>query len=276
MTARFIPLLLPVLAACAPRSETAAPAEPQQVVFTATDFSFTGPDSIAPGLTTIRLANQGAQPHHLILGELKQGKTTQELMAFMQANPDGEPPFLTWRGAAAGIVPGDTAGSTTDLPAGRYVLICFLPDPADGKPHAAKGMVKELVVAGPPHPGSAPVAQGEIRMSDFAFSAPALAAGTRTLHIVNDGPQTHEVQLIRLNPGVTGQQYLAAMAPGATAPPPGTFLGGPGALSTGLDNYWTVTFAPGNYLFVCFVPDSADRKPHLVKGMVHEFSIPAT
>lgn len=275
MTARLMPLLL-VLAACAPRSETAPRAEPQQVVFTATDFSFTGPDSIAPGLTTIRLANQGAQPHHLILGELKQGKTAQDLNAFMQATPDGEPPFLTWRGAAAAIVPGDTAGSTTDLPAGRYVLICFLPDPADRKPHATKGMVKELVVAGTPYPGPAPVAQGEIRMKDFAFSAPPIAAGTRTLHIFNDGTQTHEVQLVRLNPGVTAKQYLAALAPGATAPPPGTFLGGPGALSSGLDNYWTATFAPGNYLFVCFVPDPADGKPHLMKGMVREFSIPAT
>ncbi len=276
MSARFVPLLLLLLAACAPRPETAALAGPQQVVFTATDFSFTGPDSISPGLTTIRLANQGAQPHHLILGELKQGKTAQDLMAFMQAHPDGEPPFLTWRGAAAGIVPGDTAGSTADLPAGRYVLICFLPDPADRKPHAAKGMVKEMVVAGAPHPGQLPVTEGEIRMKDFGYSALPLAAGTRTIHVVNDGPQTHEIQLIRLNPGATGQQYLAAMAPGATTPPPGTMLGGPGALSSGLDSYWTVTFAPGNYLFVCFVPDSADGKPHIMKGMVQEVSIPAT
>lgn len=271
----YLPVLL-TLAACAPRQEAAPPAEPQQVVFTATDFSFTGPDSIAPGVTTIRLANQGTQPHHLILGQLEDGKTVQDMMSFLQANPNGEPPFLKWRGATAAIVVGDTTGSTTDLPAGRYVLICFLPDPADGKAHIEKGMMREMVVAGTPHGGQLPVADGEIRLKDFGFTASNLTAGTHTFHIINDGPQTHEVQLVRLNPGTTGQQFLAAMAPGATAPPPGTFGGGPGALSAGLDNYWTVTFAPGNYLFVCFVPDTADGAPHIMKGMVHEFSIPAT
>jgi len=270
MTPRLaLPLLL-TLAGCATN-----PPAPQQVVYTATDFSFAGPDSIAPGMTTIRLANQGSQAHHLIVGRMEPGKTVQDLMAFVQANPNGEPPFMTWRGSANAVEPGDTAGATADLPAGKYVLICFLPDPADGQPHVAKGMMKEVVVAGPPHPGHPPTAEAEIRLKDFGFTGPVISAGTHTFHIINDGPATHEVQVVRLNPGVTGQQYLAAMAPGATAPPPGAFAGGPGALSVGLDSYWTVTFTPGNYLFICFVP-TAEGTPHLMKGMVHEFSIPAT
>ncbi len=273
MTVRYALLPLLTLAACSPRTER--PAAPQEVVFTATDFSFTGPDSIAPGMTTIRLANQGSQPHHLIVGRMEPGKTVQDLMAFMQVNPNGEPPFMTWRGAAAAVVPGDTTGSTNDLPAGNYVLICFIADPADNQPHVMKGMIKEVVVAGTPRGGKAPIADGEFRMKDFGYSGPGLAAGTHTLHVINDGPQTHEIQLVRLNPGVTGQQFLAAMAPGATAPPPGAFAGGPGALSVGLDNYWTVTLTPGSYLFICFVPDT-DGTPHVMKGMVHEFTVPAT
>lgn len=267
----LLPLL--VLSACAPRSET--PAAPQQVVFTATDFSFAGPDSIAPGVTTIRMANQGSQPHHLIVGQLEDGKTVQDLMSFMQADPNGEPPFLKWRGAANAVSPGDTTGSTNDLPAGHYVAICFLPDPADGKPHVAKGMMKEFTVAGTPGAAKLPAAEAEIRLRDFGFTASTITAGTHTFHVINDGPQTHEVQVVRLNPGATGEQFLAAMAPGATAPPPGTFAGGPGALSKGLDNYWTVTFTPGTYLFICFVPDT-DGTPHVMKGMVHEFTVPAT
>lgn len=275
MTARFAPCLLLALAACAPK-EAAPPAEPQVVVFTAADFSFTGPDSIAPGLTAVRFANQGSQDHHLILGQFKDGKTVQDLMAFFQTNPNGEPPFMSWRGAAAAISPGDTTGSISDLPAGHYVLICFIPDPADGKAHVLKGMMRELVVAGTPHTAPLPTADGEIHMKDFGYTGPALTAGAHTFRVINDGPQTHEVQLIRLNDGVTVQQYLAALAPGATAPPPGVVLGGPGALSTGLDTYWNVSFAPGHYIFVCFVPDVTDGAPHIMKGMVHEFSIPAT
>lgn len=276
MAPRLTPAVLLVLLACAPKQEAPAPAGPQEVIFTATDFAFSGPDSIAPGFTTIRLANQGSQPHHLILGRLDDGKTVQELMAALQANPNAEPPFVTWRGAAGSVVPGDTSGSTTDLPAGRYVLFCFIPDPADQQPHLMKGMTRELVVAGAPHVATAPVAEAEIRLSDFTFTAPPLTAGTHTFHVVNDGPQTHEVQLVRLNEGATAEQYLAAFKPGATAPPPGTDAGGPGALSRTLDQYWTVRLEPGNYLFVCFVPDSADGAPHLMKGMVREFTVSAS
>jgi len=33
-----------------------------------------------------------------------------------------------------------------DLAPGRYALICFVPDSASGKPHAALGMIGELEV----------------------------------------------------------------------------------------------------------------------------------
>jgi hypothetical protein len=273
MTVRYALLPLLALSACAPRAE--APAAPQEVVFTATEFSFTGPDSIAPGVTTIRLVNAGQQDHHLILGQLEPGKTMEDLTTFVQAHPETEPPFLKWRGSANGVAHGDSTGSTADLPAGQYVLICFLPDPTDGKPHLTKGMMRPLTVAGPRHEAPLPVAAAEIRLKDFSFVSPPLTAGTHTFHIINDGPQTHEVQLVRLNDGVTSQQFLATLAPGSTTPPPGVMLGGPGALSTGLDDYWTVTFTPGSYLFLCFVPDT-DGMPHMIKGMVHEFTVEAT
>jgi hypothetical protein len=35
---------------------------------------------------------------------------------------------------------------STPITAGNYALICFVPDSADGKPHALHGMVKEFTV----------------------------------------------------------------------------------------------------------------------------------
>jgi hypothetical protein len=137
-------------------------------------------------------------------------------------------------------------------------------------------MVREVVVAGTRQVAQAPKAEGEIRLKDFGFEVPAIATGAHTFHVINDGPQTHEVQLIRLNQGATAQEYLAALAPGAKGPPPGVLLGGPGAYSKGGDGYWTVTFEPGQYLFVCFVPDPASGLPHMMQGMVHEFTVSAT
>lgn len=271
MTRQFFPIALLLASACS----SARPAGPQELVFTAKDFAFTGPDSVAPGLTAIRFVNHGTQPHHLILGQLDDGKTLQDLQAFMQQNPTGEPPFISWRGAANAIEPGDSTGSTTNLVAGHYVMLCFIPDPADNTPHVNKGMVKELVVAGAPRVAATPTAEGEIQLTEFAFAVPAVTVGTHTFHIVNAGTKTHEVQLIRLNDGVSTEQYLAALAPGAKGPPPGAFKGGPGALKPGLDDYWTVTFTPGHYLMVCFVPDT-DGVPHLMKGMIRELTISAS
>lgn len=39
-----------------------------------------------------------------------------------------------------------TATFDVDLPAGEYAFICFVPDVATGKPHAALGMVGALSV----------------------------------------------------------------------------------------------------------------------------------
>lgn len=277
MTTRAPLLLLVVLGACAPRSDAASAAGPQEVTFTATDFAFSGPDSIAPGLTTIRLVNQGAQDHHFILGRLDDGKTMAELGAFMQEHPGAEPPFLKWHGAANAIAGGATElGATIDLPAGDYVAICFLPDPTDGKDHASKGMVRTLRVGGASHSAAAPASEAEIRLRDFSFELPAITAGRHTFHVINDGPQTHEMQVIRLNDGATAQDYMAAMAPGAKGPPPGVMVGGPGAFSAGLGGYWTMDFTPGNYLLVCFVPDPGSGAPHVMKGMSRELTVAAT
>lgn len=276
MRFRYVPALLATLAACAPKPGSSPGAAPQDVTFTATDFAFAGPDSIMSGFTTVRLVNHGSQDHHLILGKFEDGKTLQDLVTFAKEHPGAEPPFISWHGAAGAVgVSGSTAG-TVDLPAGNYVAICFMPDPTDGRDHLSKGMIKELVVTSTREAAKAPEAQGEIRLKDFGFEAPVIAAGTHTYHVINDGPQTHEVQLVRLNDGATGKDYLAALGPAAKGPPPGVMLGGPGAFSKGGDGYWTVTLEPGNYLFVCFVPDPASGMPHMMKGMVHEFTVPTT
>ncbi len=78
---------------------------------------------------------------------------------------------------------------------------------------------------------------------------------------------------MRLNDGTTPQQFLAALAPGAAGPPPGAFLGGPGALSMGEGDYWTVTLKSGTYLLLCFVPDAASGAPHFVMGMIREVKV---
>jgi hypothetical protein len=48
----------------------------------------------------------------------------------------------------------------TTLQPGNYVAVCFIPDPATGKPHAALGMLREFTVGTAAGPGNLP-ATGE-------------------------------------------------------------------------------------------------------------------
>lgn len=268
-------LALAFLAACAPAPDAPEATAPQAATFTATDFTFTGPDSLAPGITMFQVVNAGAQDHHLMLAQLDSGKTAQDVIDAFSASSSSVPAWMIWRGGASAVAPHDSTGAVTDLVEGRYVVLCFVPDPADGAPHFMKGMHKEIVVRGPRHEAQPPVADAEIRLSEFAFATPAMTAGTRTFAVVNDGKQVHELQLVRLNEGATVEALMASYAPGAPAgPPPGVSVGGSGAISPGLTNYWTVTLPAGNYVLLCHVPD-VDGAPHSVKGMVQAFSIAA-
>jgi hypothetical protein len=274
MTPRALVALVLLAACAAPTDEPEPqPTDPQQVTLTATDNAFSGPDSIAPGMTRFTLANNGQVAHHVILGRLAEGKTLQDVMAFMESNPTGEPDWITWQGGVGATMPGDSSSAISDLPAGRYVAFCFLSEPPDNVPHVAKGMTREFVVAGDPVSAAAPEVTATITMRDFAFEVPELSAGTHTFRIHNAGEQTHEVFVVRLNDGVTGEQFMAAAEADPTGMPPGTPLGGNGAISSGLSNYLTLNLEPGRYLVLCFVPDPADGVPHAMKGMVREVVI---
>jgi hypothetical protein len=58
-----------------------------------------------------------------------------------------------------------------------------------------------------------------VHAKDFAFEAPdSITGGWTTFHLVNDGPNLHHIQLVRLDSGKTIQDLEAAMKnPG---PPP--------------------------------------------------------
>jgi hypothetical protein len=49
-------------------------------------------------------------------------------------------------GGASGIAQGRHMFVTADLKPGKYVLLCFIPDARDGRPHSAHGMAKEITV----------------------------------------------------------------------------------------------------------------------------------
>jgi hypothetical protein len=85
-------------------------------------------------------------------------------------------------------------------------------------------------------------------------------------------PLSHEIEIVRLAPGKTPKDLLAFINK-PDGPPPGNALGGVAGVTTGTTAYTTADLTPGNYAFICFIPDSKDQKPHVDHGMLKEFTV---
>jgi uncharacterized cupredoxin-like copper-binding protein len=126
-------------------AEAAADPVPQEITISAKNYFFVGPDTIEAGMTTINLANQGEELHHVQLVKLADGHTAAELEAAVKKNGYAFPrDYITWAGGPNAVVPGEKAMNTMDLQPGNYAMICVIPSSKDGKMHGAKGMVRAL------------------------------------------------------------------------------------------------------------------------------------
>lgn len=118
---------------------------------TLSEFTFL-PDASFSGTGTVEIKNVGTQIHEMIVVKENPGKTLDEVKAFFLAPPGtpppaGPPPF-TSAGGVVGLGPNQTMYQTMALTPGKYVLLCFFPDPNKGdEPHALEGMLKEITIS---------------------------------------------------------------------------------------------------------------------------------
>lgn len=244
----------------------------------AKDYAYEAPESVEAGLTEIRLRNAGPELHHVQLIRLEQGKTFADLAAAMQSH--GPPP--AWAKDVGGPntpVPGGESVAVVDLAPGNYAIVCFIPSPADGKPHVAKGMAKALtVVAGPASARTASNAEAKapaitMTLQDYGFlTSQPITAGTHTIRVKNLAAQSHEVFFAKLAPGKTPMD-LVQWIEKPQGPPPAMPLGGTTGIAKDGWNDVTVTFEPGEYALLCFIPDAKDGKPHVAHGMMRQISV---
>jgi hypothetical protein len=158
------------------------------------------------------------------------------------------------------------------LEPGRYVMVCHIPSP-DGVPHLAKGMFKQFTVVAAPKPAAEPKADVTMTLSDYAFTLSApIAAGRRTIRMVNAAAQPHEAFIAKLAPGKTAQDALAFLQK-MQGEPPIMPVGGATGLSTGRAMTFAADFTPGQYVLLCFVPDAKDGRAHIAHGMVKTIEV---
>lgn len=222
------------------------------VTFTAHDYGYQGPDRIPAGMTTVEVVNQGQDLHHAQLVKLAAGKTADEFISALKADPRHWPGWVSFVGGPNGVVPGDRATAAVML-----------------------GMEKPLTVVPVSTVSWAePVADLTITQRDFHFElSKPITAGTHTIEVTNAGGQPHEAVVVQLAPGATVKDFVAAFEPGATGPPPGRPMGGIVGLDRGGRGFFTATFDPGHYAIICFFPDQTTGREHVQQGMVREFTV---
>jgi hypothetical protein len=228
------------------------PTLPGYVVdITAGDFFLEAPDTIPAGLTTLRLRVIKGD-HMAILVRMDSGHTAADLLrARREGHP--RPGWMHFVGGPGFPSPHGFANATMMLAPGQYILMCDV-RAADGVYHFEKGMFRPLIVRqrrGIAQPTPLPSADAVVKMRDFsfAFSRP-LRAGTRVLHVVNEGTVMHEFRLTRVLPGHTAREALA-WDPAGKLPRPDEDVTALVGILPGHDLATTVKFTSGDYLVFC-------------------------
>jgi hypothetical protein len=111
-----------------------------------------------------------------------------------------------------------------------------------------------------------------VTASDYKFDAPdQIPAGLVTVQLVNRGPSPHHVQLLRLGEGKTAADLQAAVQKGQL-PRWAMPAGGPNPPEVGGTSEVRMPLEAGEYVMVCFIPDTAGV-PHMAHGMVRPLRV---
>lgn len=115
------------------------------------DYNFDLSKPVTAGAHTFEVMTKPGQPHELELIKLAPGKTPDDVMKWMgdaaAGKASGPPPG----DGVGGVVPATTGKPVTfsaNFEAGAtYMLICFMPDAKDNKPHFMHGMMQTFKIS---------------------------------------------------------------------------------------------------------------------------------
>ena len=283
---------------------------------TATDITFTtdgttasGPQSTAAGWTKISLVNNGQGLAHLAFVKLNEGKTTADLVAAIQAQPNAHfPEWAVSVGGPGNVGPAGTSNATMKFEEGSYAHLRYvkgenflsLPDASSVQPFTVAASTD---LGTEPTPGTVITAFdfgyviNPARQSGVTLLAP-IDAGAQFVRVDNQGPQVHEIHIVQLPEGkltsdfpgwVLGQDRTRGGSPrvrvlpegeedgtgGPTGPPDGVAIGGVAALQAGQTVYFHMDLDQGTYFLYSSLVDSNTGYSQITRRNIHEFPVRA-
>lgn len=185
------------------------------------------------------------------------------------------PSWAKHMGGPNGIGSGERSEATLYLDPGAYVLICTIPT-KDRTPHVMLGMHKALQVVEHETRPQSFVANYHLSLRDFEVAViEPMTAGLHSFYVKNRGTQVHQVSLVKLDPGVSDDHVISALAPASRIPSwPWQLVGGMTGLEPGGEGVFTARLAPGRYSLMCLFPNPNTPQSHAAKGMVTTFVVP--
>lgn len=257
---------------------TTAP-QPAEVNITATDFAFQLPPAIPSGVVKLTLTNSGQQPHDFALLKIDGTHSLAEVKKIVGNDTGPIPEWLHGAGGVGTVGPGAPPGvAFVKIEAGaKYVYICTEDDEKTKKSHADLGMVGDMKVEGTSPATDLPKADATIVAKEYTFDIQGIKAGEQLIDFSNAGPsELHLFFAAPILPGKTIDDVKKALASeDQNAEPPFDFMKGVTGqpLDPGLRSVVKGTFAPGDYVIICFINDRKGGPPHLAKGMITPFKV---
>lgn len=108
------------------------------------DYNFKWSAPVTAGAHRITVTTDAAQSHEFTVIRLDRGKSASDVLAWlekMEGPPPGQP-----IGGVAGLAKGKPVSVGLVFTPADYLVICFVPDMKDGKPHFMHGMVQQFTV----------------------------------------------------------------------------------------------------------------------------------
>lgn len=159
------------------------------------------------------------------------------------------------------------------------LALAFLTACASKATVATPDAVSTIPAATPTKPAAEAADYPEINIEahDFSYTTSGMiTAGWVRVKLSNAGAEPHHVQFLRLNDGVTVEQFQEALSQGeGPALALVQLTGGIGTIAPGGEAQAILNLPQGEYVILCFVPSPSDQTPHFVKGMLQTLSVGA-
>ncbi len=239
------------------------------------------------GWVKIGFDNVGVENHMLSIVELKKGVTVAQLKKAASSNDDTAfqkiaAPDATQNGPSGTpdiLGPKQQTATITQLPAGHYGMLCFVPAP-DGTPHFMKGMIKTFDVEKGKSSLKPPTTVRDATLTDTGITFDTADIGRNvTVKVTNDGQNVHSFTLVKVGDGHTLDEVrdyfntlFSGSGTGASATPPGVIVGGISSIDAGKTAYLEQSLEPGHYGYVSTQGDDPSSDDY-TKGLHGEFDV---